>query len=139
MLSMPVLLDTDVWSHLFMRHRKKSEQDSRWRKLLLGRTVCISVQTHAELLAWPLIREWGEPRRASLEKQLDSTPTIPLDDVVVRSFAHLTARARADGHAIAQKVHVADRWVAASATAHSIPLLAADGIYRGVAGLELLS
>lgn len=137
--SVPVVLDTDVWSHLFVRHRGTSEQENRWRELLLGRTVCISAQTRAELLAWPLIRDWGVSRRRSFEQQLDSTATIPFDDLVIRSFANLTARARAEGHAIGQKIHVADRWVAASASAHSLPLLAVDGIYRGVPGLELLS
>jgi predicted nucleic acid-binding protein len=57
---------------------------------------------------------------------------------VIDAFATLTAGCRGNGHALAQKVHTGDRWVAASATAHGLPLLSGDRIYRGVPGLALV-
>jgi predicted nucleic acid-binding protein len=43
-----------------------------------------------------------------------------------------------NGHAIHQKVHTADRWVAATALAYGFDLATIDGIYDGIAGLSLL-
>ena len=40
------------------------------------------------------------------------------------------------GHALAQKIREADRWVAATAVALSLELVAGDGIFENVAGLD---
>lgn len=133
-----VVLDTDVWSHLFLEHPRRHEHDAEWRRLLVGRTLCIAVQTRAELLAWPEISGWGEQRRALLTSQLDATPTLPVDEAVIRQFAHLTADARRRGDALADKIHTADRWIAATTLAHTAGLLAMDRIYSRTPGLDLL-
>ena len=55
------------------------------------------------------------------------------------SLIHIfTAWAKQNGHAIHQKIHTADRWVAATALAYGLELAATDGIYDGIAGLSLL-
>lgn len=41
------------------------------------------------------------------------------------------------GHALAQKEHDADRWVAATAIRLGIPPVANDGIYDNVPGLQV--
>lgn len=133
-----VVLDTDVWSHLFVKHKRRHEHDQAWRKLLVGRTVSIAAQSRAELLAWPEIRGWGDRQRSLLISQLDSTATLPVDEPVIRQFARLTADARRRGDALGEKVHTADRWVAATALAHSAGLLALDRIYFRTPGLTLL-
>ena len=65
-----VLLDTDVWSHLFSDARRRHPEDARWRELLLGRTIAIATQTRAEVLAGAAIAKWGEPRTLALQAQL---------------------------------------------------------------------
>jgi predicted nucleic acid-binding protein len=52
--------------------------------------------------------------------------------------ATLTAACRRAGHALHDKVHTADRWVAAAAIAKRFPLLSGDAIYAAAPGLTLL-
>lgn len=137
MLSNTVIVDTDVWSHLFAVKAHQDHLVHEWKTLLTGKTVVIATQTRAELLAWPRIRNLGERRQAMLLRRIDSTPTIPVTEQVVQEFARLTATAKKRGDALGQKVHVADRWVAA-ALALDIPLLARDTIYANDPGIQLL-
>lgn len=107
--------------------------------MLVGRSPAIAVQTRAELLVWPELRRWSADRAGSLRNQLDNTPTVPVDELVIEAFVRLTVSCRRNGHALGQKEHVGDRWVAATAIAIHRPLLAADAIYSHAPGLELLS
>ena len=132
-----VVLDTDVWSHLFVR-RTTSDEVRSWRELLTGRTVVVSTQTRAEVLVGILSGNWGERRRAQARKILDGTATVPVTDDVVVAYANLAADCRRAGHALAQKIHTGDRWVAATAIAIGAPLLAVDRIYRNAPGVTLL-
>jgi predicted nucleic acid-binding protein len=43
------------------------------------------------------------------------------------------------GHALGQREHNADRWIAATALRLRVPLVSNDGIFRGVPGLVLES
>lgn len=79
----------------------------------------------------------GGVRLAALRQQLARTPTLPVDDPVVEAFAHLFAECIRTGHALHQKAHVGDRWIAASAIAVDLPLLTGDGAFRGAPGLTL--
>lgn len=138
MTSNLVLLDTDVWSHLFAVKKSRDDRIAHWRALLTGHTVAIAAQTRAELLAWPLIGRLGKTRRERVWSQLDATPTIPVDEPVIQRFARLTAEARGRGDALGQKQHTGDRWVAATALAHGAPLMALDSIYSNDPDLEIL-
>jgi predicted nucleic acid-binding protein len=64
---------------------------------------------------------------------------VPVDERVIDAFVQITVDCRRSGHALGQKEHVADRWIAATAIAIRRPLLASDGIYFDTPGLELLS
>lgn len=132
-----VLLDTDIWSHLFSDARRRHPDDARWRELLLGRRIAIATQTRAEVLAGAAIAQWGEGRTTALRVQLDRTPTIPVALDVVEAYARLTADLRLLGHALHDKKHTGDRWIAATALAVGAPLFSGDGIYRGTPGLVL--
>jgi predicted nucleic acid-binding protein len=44
-----------------------------------------------------------------------------------------------NGHALGQKVHDGDRWIAATAVRYGIPLVSHDQIFKGVPDLELLT
>jgi predicted nucleic acid-binding protein len=70
---------------------------------------------------------------------LDSTPTIHSDDEVVSAYAALTAECRRVGHALYDKVHTGDRWIAACVIAKQFDLLAGDAIYQDAPNLALRS
>lgn len=131
-----VVVDTDVFSHLFVR---SSGPDSReLRDLLVGRLPVIATQTEAELRVWPILSKWGPGKRAQLTGLLAATAIIPVTAVVVGAFAELTANCKLRGHALHQKQHTGDRWVAATAISIDRPLLTLDKIYDQAPGLTLL-
>ena len=53
--------------------------------------------------------------------------------------AQLRADCEAAGHALAQREHNADRWIAATAIRLEVPLVSNDTIFRGVPRLRLES
>jgi predicted nucleic acid-binding protein len=57
----------------------------------------------------------------------------------VAIYAQLRADCEATGHAIGQREHTADRWIAATALRLGIPLVSNDRIFRGAPGLVLES
>jgi hypothetical protein len=81
----------------------------------------------------------GPERETSIRGQLDRTPTVPVDEAVVVAYAALTADCRAAGHALWDKVHTGDRWIAATAIAIGAPLLAGDAIYDGAPKLRIVN
>ncbi|MDQ6521970.1 PIN domain-containing protein [Nocardioides sp. LHD-245] len=133
------VVDTDVFSHLFVHRHSPDPRVSAWRDTLRGRRVLISFQTRAELLAGALTAGWGARRQHHLRSVLDRTPTIRSDNSVIDAHAQLTAECRRRGHALHAKQHAADRWVAASAIAKGAALLAGDAIYDGAPGVVLLT
>jgi predicted nucleic acid-binding protein len=70
---------------------------------------------------------------------LNRTPTIHSDDEVADAYAALTAACRTIGHALHDKIHTGDRWIAACAIAKQLDLLAGDQIYRGAPNLVVHS
>ena len=72
-----VVLDTDVYSHLYARHGATAAPKQALKDLLVGRSVVIAVQTRAELLIWPEVRAWSADRADRLRQQLDNTPPGP--------------------------------------------------------------
>lgn len=135
-----VVLDTNIFSQLLVtRPKTPANQDlvESWRAELEGVTSLISFQTRAEVLQGAYAAHWGETRLRALEQILDSTPTIPADTKVIETMAQLFAAARTTGHPIQDKIHTADRWIAASAIAYNLPLFSTDYIFRNVPGLRL--
>lgn len=130
-----MILDTDVWSALYA-HKRPDPRANEWRDLLRGRSVVIATQSRAEVLSGLRQTKLGPTRDTAIRGQLDRTPTVPVDEVVVVAYAALTADCRAAGHALWGKVHTGDRWIAATAIAIGAPLLAGDGIYDGAPALR---
>lgn len=75
---------------------------------------------------------------AALGHHLSVTGTVYVDQPLTDACARLTATLRSQGHALQAKQHTGDRWIAATAIHHGIPLLSGDGIYAGAPGLALL-
>jgi predicted nucleic acid-binding protein len=80
---------------------------------------------------------WGELRRRQLERSLADLDVIQTSEALIGRCASLRADQSRVGHALAQKIHEADRWVAATAVALNLELVAGDGIFENVAGLDL--
>jgi len=68
---------------------------------------------------------------------LEQTPTIHTDPEVVEAYADLTAECRRSGHALQDKTHTGDRWIAACAVAKQFDLLSGDAIFEGVPNLTI--
>jgi len=68
----PVILDTDVASHL---HRRKLTGPLATR--LVGREPLITFVTLGELTKWAEIRDWGAHRRSELANWLSGIPCYP--------------------------------------------------------------
>jgi predicted nucleic acid-binding protein len=101
-------------------------------------TVAIATQTRAEVLTGLKHHSLGERRAGAILAQLNRTPTLPVSEDVVQAYVSLSEAARRVGHAIGQKHHTGDRWIAATAIALNTPLLTGDRVYRDAPGLSLL-
>ncbi len=98
----------------------------------------IATQTRAEVLAGLEMTRLGPQRESAIMSQLDRTATLPVGPGVVQAYARLAGQARVAGHALWEPRHTADRWIAATAVAYEMPLLAVDAIYRDAPALRLL-
>lgn len=67
-----VVLDTDVYSHLYAHHGATAAPKQALKDLLVGRSVVIAVQTRAELLIWPEVR--GLPIAPTVFASSSTTP-----------------------------------------------------------------
>lgn len=134
-----MLVDTDVWSHLFVPGRRPPDVMADLRRQLLGVQVVIATQTRAEVLGGLASSDWGDRRRQDVRDQLDRTATAPVGEQVVQAYADLVAACKRAGHALQHKAHTADRWVAATAVAWNLSLLSRDRIYQDAPGLRLWS
>lgn len=136
-----VLLDTDAFSALYVSAeataRKQGFPLDAWRGALAGRRIVISFQTRAEVLAGVRAAGWDRRKVAAVHGELDRTPTVQLDQEVFDAFVDLTVASRAAGKAIGQKIHSADRWIAASAIAKQLPLLTRDSTFANAPGVTL--
>ncbi|WP_239988200.1 PIN domain-containing protein [Mycobacterium kansasii] len=133
------MVDTDVFSLMYLRRANNDSRVAGWREYLTGRRVLISFQTRAEVLVGARSAQWGGRRMAETIEILDRTPTIRPDNEVVDAYAELAAECRRIGHGLQAREHTGDRWVAACAIAKRLDLLAGDAIYQGAPNLVVHS
>jgi len=129
-----VLLDTNVFSYVLKRHPIASLYD----KHLDGRqqTLCFAVV--AELLQGARVRNWGAGMIAQLEESLRTVTIIPYDVGVCRVWASLCDAKNIDGSA--RVFGNNDRWIAACAMHHGVPLISHNRKhFTGIPGLTLVS
>src|SRR5437763_17175826 len=114
-----LLLDTSVVSILFkpdhLLHQKcfAIVADHYWY---------ISFMTHAELLVWPRVNNWGSTRRRELADHIDLCTTLFPDNETCVSWADVMAESRIAGAPITP----ADAWIAAAARQWDLALVTAD-------------
>lgn len=135
----PIVIDTDVFGADLVRRSALAE---RYEPVIVGRPAFISFQTAAELRYGALRRGWGEKRvgREADEGtggRIGAAETVHTGPDLILTYARLRAECERNGHALAQRDHDADRWVAATALRLGIPLVSNDGIFDNAPGLVI--
>ena len=72
-----------------------------------------------------------------LEAKIQRVEVVHSGPELIIIYAKLRADCEAAGHALGQKEHTADRWIAAVAIRLGIPLVSNDGIFEAAPGLIL--
>ena len=81
----------------------------------------------------------GKLRRRQLEPRLAQLTVLQPDDQMVLIFAQPRANCARAGHALGDKLHDGDRWIAAAAIRLGLPLVSHDGVFDGAPGLQLIT
>ena len=131
----PVVVDTDVYGAVLTG----SLLAVRYQSLIVARPVFLSFQTVAELRFGAALRGWGSARLLKLEARIAAAEIVHSGPELIETYAHLRVECWRVGHALAQKEHNADRWVAATAIRLRVPLVSNDGIFVNTPGLTLES
>jgi predicted nucleic acid-binding protein len=129
----PIVIDTDVFSADLVPRSRLTEI---YAPIITGRPAFISFQTVAELRYGALRRGWGEARMLRLDAKIARAEVVHTGPELVLIYARLRADCEAQGHALGQREHNADRWIAATAIRLGVPLVSNDAIFRSVPGLE---
>lgn len=133
----PVVVDTSVFGADLLKIRAPLAMS--YQPFLVGRAVFISFVTVAELRYGALRAGWGGSRLRRLDARIASAEIVwPGPDLTV-SYVELRDACARRGHALSQRVHEADRWVASTALWLGVPLVAHDGVFREVPSLTLLT
>lgn len=132
------MIDTVAFSALFHQARRP-EIAAPYIELVSDRSLLVSFVTVTELRFGALKGGWGDLRRRALERDLAALPVVQPDDQLMSICATLRYCCEHGGHPLRQKIHEADRWIAATALRLKIPVVSADQVFRGVAGLAVLA
>lgn len=130
----PIVIDTDVYGAELVPSSKLADQ---YEPIIVGRPAFIAFQTAAELRYGALLRNWGEARMRKLEARIAAAETVHTGPELVLVYARLRVECQRLGHALAQREHDGDRWVAATALRLGIPLVSNVGIFASVPGLDV--
>ena len=133
-----VVVDTMVVSSLVNSAREPALAAS-YRVLIAGRPIVISFVTVTELRYGAIKAGWGELRRRGLERDLSQLVIVQPDDRLMEICADLRAECEREGRALGQKIHEADRWIAATSKRLGVPLVSDDGVFVDVSGLHVIS
>ena len=130
----PVVIDTGVFGADLV---PGSPLTALYEPIIAARPSFISFQTVAELLYGALRRGWGENRMLKLRSKIARTEVVWPGPELVEPYANLRAGCKAGGHALAQRPHDGDRWIAATAVRLGIPLVSHDSVFRNAPGVIL--
>jgi predicted nucleic acid-binding protein len=130
-----LVVDTGVFSAALSRRPQSDLEPAVAR--LMGNQLFVAVQTVAELRYGALVAGWPDRRRARLEAAIVALTVLPVTNELLHGVARLRHACRAQGHPLADRVHHADLWIAATAIDAGMPLLTADRIFRDLPSLAL--
>jgi predicted nucleic acid-binding protein len=131
----PIVLDTDVFS----ADLSDTALIALYEPIIVGRPAFVSFQTVAELRYGALRRGWGEARMRKLDAKIAAIEVVHSGDELVAVYARLRADCVRVGHALGQRDHDADRWIAATALRLGIPLVSHDRVFENTPGLTIES
>ena len=131
----PIVIDTDV----FNADLSDTTLISVYEPIIVGRPAFLSFQTVAELRYGALRRGWGTARVRKLDAKIATVEVVHAGDELVAVYAQLRADGVRLGHALGQRDHDADRWIAATALRLGVPLVSNDRIFENTPGLQLES
>jgi tRNA(fMet)-specific endonuclease VapC len=131
----PIVLDTDVFS----ADLSDTALIALYEPIVVGRPAFVSFQTVAELRYGAFRRGWGEAGLRKLDAKIASVEVVHSGDELVATYARLRTECVRVGHALGQREHDADRWIAATALRLGIPLVSNDRVFEGTPGLQLES
>lgn len=132
----PVVIDTDVYGAALV---PGSTLAAMYHPTLVGRPAFISFQTAAELRYGALLRGWGRARMLKLAARIAAAEVVHSGPDLIATYAQLRVDCQRAGHALAQREHDADRWIAATAIRLGVPLVSHDRIFEHAPGLVLES
>jgi predicted nucleic acid-binding protein len=132
----PVVIDTDVYGAALV---PGSTLATLYQPLLAGRPAFISFPTAAELRHGALLRGWGRARMLKLDARIGAAEVVHSCPDLIATYAQLRVDCRRAGHAMAQREHDADRWIAATAIRLGIPLVSHGRVFENAPGLILES
>jgi predicted nucleic acid-binding protein len=110
-----------------------------FRDLVAGRPIIVSFATVTELLFGAVKAQWGDLRVRALERDMSGFIVVQPDDALMQQCAHLRFACEQRGHPLAQKLHEADRWIAATAIAGELDLVSNDKVFANTPGLSVLT
>src|SRR5690606_7073464 len=110
-----------------------------YRALIDNRPIVIPFATVTELRLGALKAGWGELRTRALDGDLASFSVVQPDDELMRECALLRVLCERLGHPLGQKVHEADRWIAATARSRGLDLISDDQVFANTPGLSRLT
>jgi predicted nucleic acid-binding protein len=116
-----------------------SELSDLYEPILRGRPVFISFQTVAELRYGARRREWGDLRLRQLEARIGEAEIVYPGPELIEAHVDLRVACAYAGHALADRAHEADRWIAATAIRLGVPLVTHDGIFRDAPGVDVVT
>ena len=130
-----VVLDTDALS--WALDPREARRPEVTRQLIGARTRVVSFMSVTEVRFGALRAGWGGLRLRRLLRSLSDLDVIQTEERLMVRCAELRAWAVRAGHAIGQKIHEADRWVASTALVLDLELVAGDRIFEDVRGLDV--
>jgi predicted nucleic acid-binding protein len=133
----PVVVDTSVFGADLLKVRALLAVS--YQPFLVGRAVFISFVTVAELRYGARRADWGGSRLRRLDTRIASAEIVWPGPELTATYVELRDACARRGHALSQRVHEADRWIASTALWLGVPLVAHDSVFREVPGLTLLT
>ena len=125
-----LLLDTNIVSYIL----KRDSRAALYAPLLRNNRLAISFMSAAELFQCAVIRNWGTPRTAQLERAIATYLLIPPDLELCRVWGRIRAEQQQLGHTIDSQ----DAWIAATALHFTLPLVTHNlAHFQGIAGLDI--
>ncbi len=130
-----VVVDTMVISWLL--DNRPEDFAGQYRRPIGAAPMLLAFQTLMELRYGALRAGWRELRRRRLERRVAQLAVAQPDDKTISVCADLRLRCQQAGHALTDKAHDGDRWIAATAIRLGLPRVSHDRVFVGAPGLEL--